>query len=86
MNTGNSPSENFDMTALQSIVDRIVAANLTTAIYTRLHTIQSQDDYDDTAFDEAARNVVREVMHTYSALLNVFRGTHENPVEPDNGS
>jgi hypothetical protein len=86
MNTGNSPSENFDMTALQSIVDRIVAANLTTAIYTRLHTIQSQDDYDDTAFDEAARNVVREVMHTYSALLNVFRGAHENPAEPDDGS
>lgn len=86
MSTGNSPGGNFDLSALQSIVDRIVAANLTTAIYTRLHTIQSQDDYDDTAFDEVARNVVREVMHTYSALLNVFRGTHENPTEPDNGS
>jgi hypothetical protein len=86
MSTGNSPGGNFDLSALQSIVDRIVAANLTTAIYTRLHTIQSQDDYDETAFDEVARNVVREVMHTYSSLLNVFRGTHENPAEPDDGS
>lgn len=86
MSTGNSPGGNFDLSTLQSIVDRIVAANLTTAIYTRLHTIQSHDDYDDTAFDEVARNVVREVMHTYSALLNVFRGTHESPTEPDNGS
>ena len=74
------------MTALQSIADRIVASSLTTAIYTRLHTIQSQDDYDEAAFDEVARNVVREVMHTYSALLNVFRGTREDPAEPENGS
>jgi hypothetical protein len=86
MSTGNSPGGNVDMAALQSIVDRIVASNLTTAIYTRLHTIQSQDDYDETAFDEVARSVVREVMHTYSALLNVFRGAHENPAEPDNGA
>lgn len=74
------------MAALQSIADRIVASNLTTAIYTRLHTIQSQDDYDEVAFDDVARNVVREVMHTYSALLNVFRGTREGPEEPENGS
>jgi hypothetical protein len=86
MSTGNSPGSNFDLSALQDIVDRIVASNLTTAIYTRLHTIQSQDDYDETAFDDVARHVVREVMHTYSALLNVFRGTHEHPAEPDNES
>ena len=86
MSTGNSPGGHVDMATLQSIADRIVAANLTTAIYTRLHTVQSQADYDEDAFDASARNVVREVMQTYSALLSVFRGTHEDPAEPENGS
>lgn len=85
MSEGNSPSGNIDMAVLHSLVDRVVASNLTTAIYTRLHTVQSREDYEVTAFDEAARDVVREVMHTYSALLNVFRGMHEDPEEPENG-
>jgi hypothetical protein len=85
MTASNLPSGNFDMAALHSLADRIVAANLTTAIYARLHTIQSREDYDEATFDEVARSVVREVMHTYSALLSVFKGMHEDQAESGNG-
>jgi hypothetical protein len=85
MTASNLPGGNFDMEALHSLADRIVAANLTTAIYARLQTIQSREDYDETDFDNVARNVVREVMHTYSALLSVFKGTHEHQAESENG-
>jgi hypothetical protein len=85
MTASNHPGGNFDMAALHSLVDRIVAANLTTAIYTRLHTIQSREDYDEATFDEVARSVVREVMHTYSALLSVFKGMHDDQAESENG-
>ena len=39
-------SPEIDRAALHHLVDRIVASNLTTAIYTRLHTRQTQERYD----------------------------------------
>lgn len=76
---------NIDLATLRHLTDRIVASTLTTAIYTRLDTLQSQEDYAEDNFDAVARDVVREVMQTYSALLSVFQGTHEEPEEPENG-
>ncbi len=67
----------IDRATLHHLVDRIVASNLTTAIYTRLHTRQTQEEYDADDFDDTARDVVREVINTYSALLGVFQ---KNPV------
>ena len=79
-----SPS-NIDLATLHHLTDRIVASTLTNAIYTRLDTLQSQDDYAEDDFDAVARDVVREVMQTYSALLSVFQGTYDDPAEPENG-
>jgi hypothetical protein len=76
---------NIDLATLHLLTDRIVASTLTTAIYTRLDTLQSQADYAEDNFDAVARDVVREVMQTYSALLSVFQGTHEEPEEPEDG-
>ena len=85
MNDGNSSQKRLDLEAVDDIADRIVAANLTSAIYTRLNTIQSQEDYDESTFDDVARNVVREVMQTYSALLSALRGMHDDsPGTPGN--
>ncbi len=84
MGEGNTPSANIDLAALHLLIDRVVASNLTTAIYTRLHTRQSEVDYNEDDFDAVARDVVREVMQTYSALLNVFQGAHEEPADPEN--
>ena len=75
---------NIDLATLHHLTDRIVASTLTTAIYTRLDTLQSQEDYAEDNFDAIARDVVREVMQTYSALLSVFQGTHEESEEPEN--
>jgi hypothetical protein len=60
---------NIDLATLHHLTDRIVASTLTNAIYTRLDTLQSQEDYAEDNFDAVARDVVREVMQTYSALL-----------------
>lgn len=79
-----SPS-NIDLATLHHLTDRIVASTLTNAIYTRLDTLQSQDDYAEDDFDAVARDVVREVMQTYSALLSVFQGTYDDPEESENG-
>ena len=77
MSDGTPSHANIDLDALLSQFDRVVASNLTGAIYTRLHTLQTQDNYDEDEFDAVARDVVREVMHTYSALLTVFQSSHE---------
>ena len=85
MNDGNSSQQRIDLEAIDEIADRIVAANLASAIYTRLNTIQSHQDYDESTFDDVARNVVHEVMQTYSALLNALRDMHDDsPGAPDN--
>jgi hypothetical protein len=76
---------NIDLATLHHLTDRIVASTLTAAIYTRLDTLQSQEDYAEDNFDAVARDVVREVMQTYSALLSVFQSTHAEPEEPENG-
>lgn len=78
MSDDKAPQEHRDMESISDIADRVVAANLTSAIYTRLHTVQSREGYDESAFDDVARTVVREVMQTYSALLGVFRGMHDD--------
>src|SRR5688572_23815141 len=78
-------SPQIDHAALHHLVDRIVASNLTTAIYTRLHTRQTQETYDEDDFDAVARDVVREVINTYSALLSVFQAHTETEDDPDNG-
>ena len=78
-------SPRADHAALRQMVDRIVAANLTTAIYTRLHTRQTQEEYHEAEFDEVARDVVREVINTYSALLGVFQAGADAEEDPDNG-
>lgn len=85
MTEENPARANVDLTTLHQLADRIVAANLTTAIYTRLNTIQSQPDYLETDFDAIARDVVREVMQTYSALIGVFQNAQDEPSEPENG-
>lgn len=59
MSEERSESPQIDHNAVHHLVDRIVAANLTTAIYTRLNTLQTQEDYDEDNFDEIARDVVR---------------------------
>ncbi len=77
---------NIDLAALNQLTDKVVASTLTNAIYTRLDTLQSQIDYDADNFDAVARDVVREVMQTYSALLNVFQAMHtDDPDESENG-
>jgi hypothetical protein len=78
-------SPRIDRAALHNLVDRIVASNLTTAIYTRLHTRQTQEAYNEEDFDDVARDVVREVINTYSALLGVFQTNTEMEDDPDNG-
>lgn len=75
----------IDRAALHHLVDRIVASNLTTAIYTRLHTRQTQEEYDEDDFDDVARDVVREVINTYSALLSVFQTGSDTEDSPGNG-
>jgi hypothetical protein len=85
MTEENPERANVDLTSLHQFADRIVAANLTTAIYTRLNTIQSQPDYRETDFDDIARDVVREVMQTYSALLSVFQNAQDDASEAENG-
>jgi hypothetical protein len=77
-------SPEIDRAALHHLVDRIVASNLTTAIYTRLHTRQTQETYDEEDFDAVARDVVREVINTYSALLGVFQTNAVTEDDPDN--
>ena len=77
-------SPRIDRAALHHLVDRIVASNLTTAIYTRLHTRQTQELYHEEDFDDVARDVVREVINTYSALLGVFQTSAETEDDPDN--
>jgi hypothetical protein len=77
-------SPEIDRAALHHLVDRIVASNLTTAIYTRLHTRQTQETYDEEDFDAVARDVVREVINTYSALLGVFQANPATEDDPDN--
>lgn len=84
MSEGVPSTSNFDPNSLSSLFDRVVASNLTGAIYTRLHTLQTQDDYDTNDFEAVARDVVREVMHTYSALLTVFHSSHSEASDPDN--
>jgi hypothetical protein len=74
----------IDHAALHHLVDRVVASNLTTAIYTRLHTRQTQEHYDEEDFDDVARDVVREVINTYSALLSVFQTSDNAPDDADN--
>ena len=76
---------NIDLAALHHLTDKVVASTLTNAIYTRLDTLQSQIDYEEDNFDAVARDVVREVMQTYSALLSVFQGTSGDSDEPENG-
>lgn len=71
----------IDRAALHHLVDRIVASNLTTAIYTR----QTQEEYDEEDFDDVARDVVREVINTYSALLGVFQNNPETEDNSGNG-
>jgi hypothetical protein len=84
--TEENPSRtNIDLAALHQLTDRVVASNLTAAIYTRLNTIQSQPDYREADFDNVARDVVREVMQTYSALLSVFQNAQDTSSEPENG-
>ncbi|ETW93293.1 MAG: hypothetical protein ETSY1_39845 [Candidatus Entotheonella factor] len=78
-------SPQVDRAALHHLVDRIVASNLTTAIYTRLHTRQTQEAYDEEEFDDDARDVVREVINTYSALLSVFQTGANTEDDSDNG-
>ncbi len=86
MNDENSSQKRIDIEAIDDVADRIVAANLTSAIYTRLDTLQSHEDYDESTFDDVARNVVRDVMKTYSALLSALRGMHDDaPDTPGNG-
>lgn len=85
MTEENPARANVNLTALHQVADRIVAANLTTAIYTRLDTIQSQPNYRESDFDDIARDVVREVMQTYSALLSVFQNAQDDTSEPENG-
>jgi hypothetical protein len=85
MTEENPARANVDLTVLHQVADRIVAANLTTAIYTRLDTLQSQPDYRESDFDDIARDVVREVMQTYSALLSVFQNPPDESSEPGNG-
>ena len=75
---------NIDLATLHHLTDKVVASTLTNAIYTRLDTLQSQIDYEEDNFDAVARDVVREVMQTYSALLSVFQGTHSDSDEPEN--
>jgi ribosomal protein S2 len=75
----------IDLATLHHITNRIVASTLTNAIYTRLDTLQSQEDYAEDDFDAVARDVVREVMQTYSALLSVLQGAYDDPEEPENG-
>jgi ribosomal protein S2 len=76
---------NIDLATLHHLTNRIVASTLTNAIYTRLDTLQSQEDYAEDDFDAVARDVVREVMQTYSALLSVLQGAYDDPEEPENG-
>ena len=83
MSDGTPSHSSIDLDALQSLFDRVVASNLTGAIYTRLHTLQTQDDYNENDFDAVARDVVREVMQTYSALLTVFQSSHEAASDSD---
>ncbi len=78
-------SPQIDRAALHHLVDRIVASNLTTAIYTRLHTRQTQEEYDEDDFDDVARDVVREVINTYSALLSVFQASSDTEDDSGNG-
>ncbi len=86
MSEERSESPQIDHNAVHHLVDRIVAANLTTAIYTRLNTLQTQEDYDEDNFDEIARDVVREVTTTYTALLSVFQKNAEDAQDDtDNG-
>lgn len=75
----------LDRAALHHLVDRIVASNLTTAIYTRLHTRQTHEEYHEEDFDAVARDVVREVINTYSALIGVFQSSTETEDDSDNG-
>jgi hypothetical protein len=86
MHDGNSSHHRIDLETLDDIADRIVAANLTSAIYTRLNALQSHEDYDASMFDDIARDVVRDVMKTYSALLSALPGMRDNsPDTPGNG-
>jgi len=78
-------SPRMDHATLRHMVDRLVASNLTTAIYTRLHTRQTKEEYDEAEFDEVARDVVREVIHTYNALLGVFQTRTEEDDDSENG-
>jgi hypothetical protein len=78
-------SPRIEHATLRHMVDRLVASNLTTAIYTRLHTRQTKEEYDEAEFDEVARDVVREVINTYSALLGVFQAGADAEDDSDNG-
>jgi hypothetical protein len=85
MSEDTPKSPQIDHAALHHSVDRIVASNLTTAIYTRLHTRQTQEAYDHSDFDDVAREVVREVINTYTALLGVFQTNPGTEDDVDNG-
>jgi hypothetical protein len=58
----------IDAEMMQNLATQVVAANLTTAIFSEVQRLQGRDSYSDGGADEAMGEAVKNVMNTYVVI------------------